>query len=317
MKKILHLKLIVALIMLMPVLSIAQTIVDFETLPVPDIGYFNGSSEHSGTIDATEKFEYSQNGANFRVYYTQADGYGYWNGTAYSTTTDLISADWNNYSAYSANGGGGYNGSSVYAFGYFFGSDTVTLDEKANFQEVYLTNSVWTYHYINGTDGVGTGTYQAGDYYKLIFKGLDENNNYTGDEVEFYLADFTNGNTTIIDDWTQVDLSALGGAKGIEITPQTTDEYTPLYYCFDNLTYSTVINVPEITEKTISVYPNPATDLITISEEVENVFIYDLSGRIISVSDKNIINISDLQTGTYIIKIKNNNAVKTSKFIKI
>jgi len=70
----------------------------------------------------------------------------------------------------------------------------------------------------------------------------------------------------------------------------------------------------------VSIYPNPANEILNIKNaENSDIEIYDLLGRVI-LSKSNIslneqINVSRLTTGTYIIKITNNNQVKTEKFI--
>ncbi len=69
------------------------------------------------------------------------------------------------------------------------------------------------------------------------------------------------------------------------------------------------VNVAEqITEK-VKVYPNPADYQITIeAENIRNVTIMDIQGRIIksadNVSDKMSVDVSDISTGNYLIKIK-------------
>lgn len=298
----------------MPFVASSQTVVDFESLVVPESGYFNGSTEHSGTIGSTERFDFTENGANFRVYYTLEEGWDYWSGTAYSSQTDLTTADWTNYSAYSSDGGG-YDGSNNYAFGYINIADTIFLDEVSNFEEVYVANSVWAYHYMNGSDGAGTGTYEAGDYLKIIFKGLAADSSYTGAEVGFFLADFTNGNDYIIDEWTVVDLSSLTNCLGFEILMESSDSYTPLYYCLDNLTFSSLVITNEIITSNFSVYPNPTSNFITIDKVFDFAEIYDITGKRILKSSNSKIDVSDLDNGIYTIKIIGNNVLST-KFIK-
>jgi len=314
----------------------SQTATDFEDLVVPEAGFFNGQTQHSGVVGSTEVFEYYSGTGIFRVSYTLENGYNYWSGTAYSNQTDLVTPDWTNFSAY-ANypNGGGANGSSNYAFGYMWNpnfvqpfSDTIRFQiptkHDVNINGLYVTNSVWNFHYINGTDGSGAGKYSDGDFYKLIFRGLDFDGNFLGSEVEFFLADFTNGNSIIINDWTWVDLSALENASVLEIVFESSDEWTPSYYCIDNIdvTYSGEVNIFENTEKSVNIFPNPAKDLISISNsKSSNIQIFDITGKIIftatSNSDNFTINISDFEKGIYIIDIKNSKTSFSEKFIKI
>ncbi len=308
--------------------AISQNVVitDFEDLIVPEEGYFNGSTQHSGTIGVTEKFVFQSINGTFRVFYTPENGYDYWSGTAYSNQTDLNTADWTNFSSYSnyPNGGGCEN-TENYAIGYMFDKDTIQFDvsyccgiQIAN--GAYFTNSTWAYHYMNGTDGTGNGIYETGDYYKLIFKSM-VNNQYTGNFVEFYLADFTNGNSYIIDNWTWVDLSALGETHGIEISYQTSDDFTPAYYCVDNLTLDYVANTENLNNKYFNIYPNPFSDFIKIENiEEANISLSDITGKVI-LEKKNCsgnieLQLSNLKSGLYFINIKTKTRTYTHKIIK-
>jgi len=77
--------------------------------------------------------------------------------------------------------------------------------------------------------------------------------------------------------------------------------------------------VSETSKKEILLFPNPAKDNLTFSEEVSNIKITDLSGKIvkqISNSEKSI-NISKLEKGTYIITaISKSGDLINKKFIK-
>jgi len=72
-----------------------------------------------------------------------------------------------------------------------------------------------------------------------------------------------------------------------------------------------------------SIYPNPATDVINISNSldvIENVKITDLNGRIVkeiaSDIEKVQINISDLAQGVYILNATSNGRTITEKIVK-
>jgi len=70
----------------------------------------------------------------------------------------------------------------------------------------------------------------------------------------------------------------------------------------------------------VIIYPNPASSILNIKNaENSNIEIYDILGRVIlsktNISMEETINVSNLNNGTYILKITNNNQVKTEKFI--
>ncbi len=299
----------------------AQTTIDFESLTVPAEGYYNGSTDHSGNVNSTEVFTYSENGANFSISYTLGDGYDYWNGFAYSNQTDLTTANWDNYSAY-ASPAGGADGSSNYSIAYLFYNvgDTVMFTEPVNINKISITNSVWAYHYMNGTDGVGTGTYEAGDSLTLIIKGIIDENTYSEDSVIFYLADFTNANSLIVNNWTEVNLNSLGSVNGLKFELFSSDDWTPAYFCLDNIIYNSPASVSDILETCISVFPNPAKDIVNINNVPNaNIIINDISGKTVytknNCSENEKINISNLNSGIYFIRIENNNEVFTKKLI--
>ena len=83
-----------------------------------------------------------------------------------------------------------------------------------------------------------------------------------------------------------------------------------------------VVNYPEllIKEENISFYPNPADDLVLISnKDVESIEIYDLNGRmvnILSMDHENSIMVKNLLNGIYLIKFKfKNGEIKVEKLI--
>jgi len=71
--------------------------------------------------------------------------------------------------------------------------------------------------------------------------------------------------------------------------------------------------------KVISVYPNPATDYLTIKseEKISAVEIYDIAGKKIPVSvEGNIIDVRKLNAGTYLINFETKAGKISEKFIK-
>jgi hypothetical protein len=313
-------------------LIIAQTTVTFENLTVPASGYFNGSNEYTGTGES-QIISYEDEMANFYINYTAVyddNGnfqYDYWNGFAYSNQTDLNTASYTNYSAYSPNGGGA-NGSNSYGFVYSYSGDTMTFDQTVNVQSIQITNSVWAYKFMDGSDGSGHD-FETGDYFKLTITGVIDDNNTLGDgnddtlgnSIDFYLADFTNGNSYIIGDWTNVDLSALGNVKGLKFSMEASDSYTPYYFAMDDLVYSTTLSTPEneITSN-IKMYPNPTKNIVFFKNTVNaTISVVDINGKTI-LAKQNCLNnesidISDLKTGIYLVKIENDNNSIIKKLI--
>jgi hypothetical protein len=79
-------------------------------------------------------------------------------------------------------------------------------------------------------------------------------------------------------------------------------------------------SVEEINSTQVSVYPNPAVSTINISaiEKVEEVMIFNISGELVIDNSLNVshIDVSDLPSGLYIIKVKTDQGLHRSKFVK-
>lgn len=80
-----------------------------------------------------------------------------------------------------------------------------------------------------------------------------------------------------------------------------------------------ILSVNEANEagNKIFVYPNPATDFIKISEKMDILVLYDVTGKeIIKVKNSNVVDLKNLSAGTYILRAKNKQADQSFKIIK-
>ncbi|MDR2511468.1 MAG: DUF4465 domain-containing protein [Bacteroidales bacterium] len=202
----------------------------------------------------------------------------------------------------------------------------------------YINASPFAYFSNMYGDGFARALKQEGDYFKVIIHGLDENFDDNGKSVEFTLTSFENGVFTInARDWEWVDLSTLGECSGIYFTMASSDNSygfmnTPAYFCMDKLSI-TAGNSAKITEKmpeAIHIFPNPCSDYLLMNCDMSDkgnmsnksdrflVQIYDVSGKlhisqllhVSHISQK--INVADLPSGTYFLKI----ADIVKKFVK-
>ena len=81
-----------------------------------------------------------------------------------------------------------------------------------------------------------------------------------------------------------------------------------------------ILGSDELDYNSISIYPNPARDVINIlNAETTDIEVYDILGRLIiskdNISSHEQINISHLNSGTYFIKIFNGTHFINKKFI--
>ena len=73
-----------------------------------------------------------------------------------------------------------------------------------------------------------------------------------------------------------------------------------------------------LVEAKIKIYPNPATDYVTVEgADVNAVEIYSLAGALMAREKaENTINVSNLAKGSYLVKVISTEGVKVEKLIK-
>ncbi len=71
-------------------------------------------------------------------------------------------------------------------------------------------------------------------------------------------------------------------------------------------------------QNTIEVYPNPTSNILNFSEEMQEVQVYDLSGKLVLSNPRtdSQIDISVLEKGAYLIHLHNENGASIKKIIK-
>ena len=90
------------------------------------------------------------------------------------------------------------------------------------------------------------------------------------------------------------------------------------YLMLDDISIDLVTGVAENSTQDISVYPNPANDkLFILSENIKNVEIYNLLGKVVfeteTLNPNGSIDIANLPKGTYIVRITKDNNVISKK----
>ncbi len=205
------------------------------------------SESHYGGADSNVNVGFTSGDA----YFSHTSAEYSWEGFSYSNETDTTTAGYTNqFSAYVTDGDGhAYTaGDNQYGICYvpndWLGGTYDQLPQTTSFGDNTSISGMWvtntTYAYLAILNGEGGATaFSDGDWFQLTVKGIDAEGEYT-DTVDFLLADFQNGNSTIIDQWTWVDLSDLGSVAGLEfnLTSSDTGDYginTPSYFAMDNL----------------------------------------------------------------------------------
>jgi hypothetical protein len=203
--------------------------IDFQSVELESETFWNGSDGSGGITLNMATFNNSYN----------AD-WAAWSGFAISNVTDTATAGWTNqYSAYIASGP---NANNNYAVSYVAGTEAnITFTSEVNLRSVKITNSTYAYLSILNGDEYNR-KFEDGDWFLLTIVGHNSEDEILGQET-FYLADFRNSASLIVDDWTKVDLSSLKGVTKIVFHLSSSDNgdwgmNTPAYFCMDDLVYT-------------------------------------------------------------------------------
>ncbi len=308
-----------ALIALIALNASAQSNFDFETLSVPEAGYWNGSDESGSFGDADINFPNNYN-----------TDYGSWDGFSYSTLTDVETAGYGNQ--YSTFAGEAYSGT-TFGLGYptYGGTDQGTdyksspmicaFSKPAEIASIRVTNSTYAALSIrDGDDYNSAFTTDDGDYFKLLIEGKKDGVS-TG-IVEFFLADYTGASGTVVNTWKLVDLSSLGTIDALEFSLVSTNygDYgmtNPAYFCFDDIVYTSE-SASEEYDFGLKLYPNPAQNMIFLNgvSTQAQISLYNISGKLIAEDLSSTIDVSNLKSGVYFLNISENNQNYHAKFIK-
>lgn len=105
-----------------------------------------------------------------------------------------------------------------------------------------------------------------------------------------------------------------------------------IYVAFINVTYNGFklylddiavrkedpLGVSELQNLAVSVYPNPFTNQVSVKSEkaIDEVKIFDLSGKLVATTTQSTINTESLESGYYLLKVKSGNQTVTKRIVK-
>ncbi|WP_432669956.1 T9SS type A sorting domain-containing protein [Flavobacterium sp. SM2513] len=102
----------------------------------------------------------------------------------------------------------------------------------------------------------------------------------------------------------------------------TVDDDQDYDFFVDNLALETTLSTSDFDKNSFTAYPNPVKDMLNVSftQNISNVTVYNLLGQqVLSMNmnaNKGQVDMSNLATGTYLVKVNTETAVKTIKVIK-
>lgn len=169
--------------------------------------------------------------------------WGFGGGFTYTNGTDTTTPGYNNLSAITGTGKNGTVYLTANSSSYAIARITNLNTSLYHFSGAWVTNTTYDYLSIKYGDDGGVNLvtpFTNGDYFTLTAIGYDNDGNETGRST-FYLADFRDGASTIVDTWEWFDWSELSDASYITFELESTDigEYgmnTPSYFCMDGIT---------------------------------------------------------------------------------
>ena len=215
--------------------------------------------------------------------------------TSLVTSTDVeISFDYNF---------GGLNSSSYEIAIY---NNALISDYTASFQIDYQTGML-KYRTAAGLANGPLLTANAWNKLKVIIRQSDNTIQY-----------FLNGN--------QIYSGALGANKNVQAIDFVYDDFGTGFRV-DNIQINNLptLSTNELSKKeSVKIYPNPVTERLSIETDgkISSIAIFDAKGSLIrniqenGISNGKVVNVSDLLTGVYVVKVKTSTSEFTKKFIK-
>jgi len=116
----------------------------------------------------------------------------------------------------------------------------------------------------------------------------------------------------------EIDLSA--STDGIYTITHTVGACN-LYAASTSMTITNTLNTPDVSEATFALYPNPTNGKLQIetTQAISTVIVYNLVGQQVNVftlqNEQKSIDISDLQTGSYFVKVQSTTGNTHTKLI--
>ena len=168
-----------------------------------------------------------------------------------------------------------------------------------------------------GFEGDGTENASGSDRVRIYLKNLTDNTeqdilNSTGKNINDLGLQGTwqEGNVSVNDIGSYYQLV-------IEVRCNSSTEA----FFFDNIQFIEILGLENNTQETFSIYPNPASNgyvnITSFFSGVKTVSVYDILGKKVmnTTISSSILNISELKSGVYILKIIQNEISTTKKLV--
>jgi len=320
--------------------SLAQEVADtltFEDFTLDSTGYFNGSTKADTSVLTITLGNYTLDNK-----FTSSDWGGYWSGYAVSNVKDSVTPGTpNQYAAYPFSGA---NNSAQYGIAGLFGAANIVFDTIRTLKSIQIANTTYAVQSMrngdsfakkfgspNGADGNPDGT-EGKDWFLLQIIPLNANDSLVGDTINYYLADYRFDDPTqnyIKEAWESVSLGDVKAKKlTFKLTSSDSGQFgmnTPAYFALDNLitaietatTPPPAVGIQEASGFALSVYPNPASEFITIEvDKNAQIQLVDALGAIIElkeIQNSTTLDVRNLAKGIYFLSVQTEVGQRTQK----
>ncbi len=241
--------------------------------------------------------------SNNRFYFTHKDNStGTVSNTFYNSTNNAITLNEWNHIAVICNSTDGANGSiKLYVNG------------------VDVTASAYDANPLVGGDANNDVfvSYGGGDYSNMMAREIRIKK--TAEDVANLHTDLADANYT-----TDADTAVLFNfAEGTGLTTVNAVSGVDANFGFGGahyptwVSFSSTLSVKNNTLTNFNVYPNPAYDVINIQTEeaIKNVSIFNILGKMVYSNNQSTINVANLNSGIYLVKVETSNGIGTKKLV--
>ncbi|KAF2509778.1 T9SS type A sorting domain-containing protein [Flavobacterium arcticum] len=200
------------------------------------------------------------------------------------------------------------NGTNLYLYSFNYDATTEALTAVSS----VIFNYDGSIYAVSGYDDAGDYEYAAlGTFTADTWYNVRTRFNEAG-TIDYYINDVA---ITTINAYEGTTINILGFLY---------DDWATSYN-IDNVTVSTTLGVNDVLVSSFAVYPNPVNDIVTISNDnntfINSYKIIDINGRIVKSADINNvttlqINMSDLVSGIYIMKVSSDKGEIVKKVVK-
>lgn len=197
------------------------------------------TGDTSGELDDAGYYNNSFNDGFFKFNNFNNPEWFIWGGFAYTNKSDVTTGDYTNNSAITGKAKTGSVYLTVNSNDFTPAKLSFVSNELTLLKGMYITNATYAYKVIKeGNDF--TKAFESGDWFKLSIIGYDDASQKTG-SVDYYLADYRDGKSFILNEWEWIDLAPLGYVNSVkfEMTSSDVGEWgmnTPAYFCIDDIT---------------------------------------------------------------------------------